>query len=158
MKPLFFSLPPEVHPDCRDFVTQVEMLLLWRQQETVEGTIKQPVDEQEDDWGPRKWHRKELEDMVYSSYKRMRQGHITRPPRREVVLEIADYLHCSFEERNRLLIAAHTLPVEQYLTGPALANMVHEIREVACVLPMPALIINRDWQNSVFQRSDASSL
>ena len=32
-------------------------------------------------------------------------------------MEIADYLQCTLLERNRLLLAAHTFPVELYLQG-----------------------------------------
>jgi hypothetical protein len=140
------SIPPEVHPDCVEFVSVVEELLLQRQRNGAPRSMILPFGQQEDDWGPRKWHRTELEDSVYSSYKRMRQGHITRPPRRKVVMEIADYLNCTLMERNRLLIAAHTFPVESYLTGSELESVLQSTIEVARMLPMPAMIINRDWR------------
>jgi MmyB-like transcription regulator ligand binding domain len=140
------SLPITIHPDCVEFVRVIEALLLFRQQEAGRGRKILPYDSWEDEWGPRKWHRTELEDMVYSSYKRMRQGHITRPPRREVVMEIADYFQCTLLERNRLLLAAHTFPVELYLTGLELERVLRVVIETACVLPIPAMIINRDWR------------
>jgi hypothetical protein len=139
------SIPITVHPDCVEFVRTVEELLLLRQQEARQHCQALPYDVREDDWGPRKWYRTELEDLVYSSYKRMRQGHITRPPRREVVMEIADYLQCTLLERNRLLLAAHTFPVELYLQGPELERVLRVAIDIARVLPMPAMIINRDW-------------
>lgn len=140
------SMPTTVHPDCVEFVRTVEELLLLRQQEARQPEQALPYAVREGDWGPRKWHRTELEDMVYSSYKRMRQGHITRPPRREVVMEIADYLQCTLLERNRLLLAARTFPVELFLQGPELERVLSVAIEVARVLPMPAMIINRDWR------------
>ncbi|HEY1349479.1 MAG TPA: hypothetical protein VGF67_07645 [Ktedonobacteraceae bacterium] len=140
------ALSGPVHPDCVAFVRAVEELLSLRQQAARQGRQTPPFDVWEDDWGPRKWHRTELEDMVYSSYKRMRQGHITRPPRREVVMEIADYFQCTLLERNRLLLAAHTFPVEPYLTGAELERILAVVIATACTLPMPAMVINRDWR------------
>lgn len=139
------AVPRRVHPDCRAFVAVVEELLERRQRDSF--VTGQPSHSwQTDEWGPRKWHRTELEDMVYSSYRRMRQGSITRPPRRQVVLDIADYLNCSLEERNRLLVAAHLLPVEPYLTGDDLRALVELSAEAAHHLAMPWMIINRDWR------------
>ncbi len=137
-------LEDRIHPDCRAFVHTVETLLKRRQTDL----LAEPVwsrSWQRDAWGPRTWTRTELEDMVYSSYKRMRQGHITRPPRREVVMEIADYLNCTLEERNRLLIAAHGAPVAPYFTGDKLLELLQAAIGVAQTLTVPALIINRDW-------------
>jgi PAS domain-containing protein len=147
------SLPTTVHSDCLEFVRVVEELLLLRQHEASQSRETVSFATREDNWGPRKWHRTELEDMVYSSYKRMRQGHITRPPRRAVVMEIADYLQCSLSERNRLLLAAHTFPVELYLTGPDLERVLRVAIETARALPMPAMIINRDWRIHYFNPS-----
>lgn len=140
------SLPSTVHPDCVEFVRVVEELLLLRQQESGQRLQTLPYDAEEDDWGPRRWHRTEFEDMVYSSYKRMRQGHITRPPRREMAMEIADYFQCTLLERNRLLLAAHTFPIERYLTGAELEGVLQVAIETARALPMPTMIINRDWR------------
>jgi hypothetical protein len=68
------SIPITVHPDCVEFVRTVEELLLLRQQEAGQHCPALPCDVREDDWGPRKWHRTELEDLVYSSYKRRTPG------------------------------------------------------------------------------------
>lgn len=133
-----------VHPDCQNFVAVVEELLQRRQQEAKQNGRHAPAWYQ-DDWGPRTWIRTELEDMVYSSYKPMRQGRVTRPPRRETVMEIADYLNCTLEERNRLLIAAATTPISPYLTGDGLAEVLPVAIAVAQSLAMPSVIINRDW-------------
>lgn len=100
---------------------------------------------QNDAWGPRTWTRTEFEDMVYSSYKPMRQGRVTRPPRREILMDIADYLDCTLEERNRLLLAARATPVTPYLTGGKLQEALHAAMGVIQTLSLPAIIINRDW-------------
>ncbi|ABX03427.1 MAG TPA: hypothetical protein DEF47_02800 [Herpetosiphon sp.] len=136
-----------VHPDCLAFVAVVEELLARRQQGLVPQNRWQLAD---DPWGPRAWNRTELEDMVYSSYKQMRKGRITRPPRREVVMDIADYLNCTIEERNRLLIAADGSPIMPYLTGAALTPILEITIEIVQQLSMPAFVINRDWQMHYF--------
>lgn len=132
-----------IHPDCAEFVTTVEELLTRRQQELADGTYSRSW---EDEWGPRFWTRTEMEDMVYSSYKQMRRGRITRPPRREVIMDIANYLNCTLEERNRLLVSANLAPVDPYLTGKALEELLQPTIEIAESLDMPAVIINRDWR------------
>lgn len=133
------------HPDCREFVAVVEELLERRRAELTAGPATVPA-WRRDDWGPRTWSRSEFEDMVYASYKPMRQGRVTRPPRRETVMEIADYLNCTLEERNRLLVAASATPVAPYLEGEQLAEALRVAIGVARGLPVPAVIINRDWR------------
>jgi MmyB-like transcription regulator ligand binding domain len=128
-----------VHPECRAFVAVVEELLARRRRE-------QAPDSGEGEWWPRSWHRTELEDTVYSSYRQMRQGRVTRPPRREVVMEIASYLSCTLAERNRLLLAAHAAPISPYLTGERLDELLPVAVEVAARLSIPAMVINRDWR------------
>ena len=76
----------KVHPDCINFATTIEELLEKRQR--IGDNDNRFVDESDDLWGPRTWTRTEMEDMVYSSYKQMRRGRITRPPRRAKVMEI----------------------------------------------------------------------
>jgi hypothetical protein len=133
-----------VHPDCLDFVSTVEEFLNHRRQELQKDTLIPSWDY--DMWGPRTWTRTEMEDMVYSSYKQMRRGRITRPPRREIVMQIADYLNCTLEERNRLLISAEIAPVDLYLTGESLDEFLQPTIDVAAAMELPAMVINRDWQ------------
>lgn len=135
-----------IHPDCRDFVAVLETLLERRRREAQQARDSNQRGWRADEWGPRTWTRTEFEDMVYSSYKPMRQGRVTRPPRRDTVMEIADYLNCNLEERNRLLVAAHATPVAPYLTGPTLQAVLPMVIQVAQSLPLPAVIINRDWR------------
>lgn len=143
------TFPSKVYPACRDFVLVVEELLAKRQQDSLLSQ-RSAVSWREDDWGPRTWTRTELEYRVYSSYKQMRNGRITRPPRRETVMEIADYLDCNLEERNRLLVAAELAPISPYLTGASLDTILQVAISVAQNLSMPAMIINRDWHIHYF--------
>ena len=133
-----------IHPDCHNFVVVVEELLEKRQQSIKDGT--QTADPRNDSWGPRIWKRTEMEDMVYSSYKQMRRGRITRPPKREKVVEIANYLNCTLTELNRLLVAAEIIPLDIYVTGQELETLLQPNITVAQSLAMPAMVINRDWQ------------
>lgn len=94
-----------IHLDCRDFVTVVEELSKRRENEA-DQIIASYSSWKYDEWGSRMWTGIEFEDMIYSSYKPMRQGGVTCPPCLEIVMDIADYLNCSLEERNRLLLAA----------------------------------------------------
>ena len=64
--------------------------------------------------------RPDAEGVPYSSYKAPLKGSIRRPPRRAVVLAIADYLECTLAERNRLLVAPQYAPQQPYLSGVAL--------------------------------------
>jgi len=114
--------PVTIHPDCREFVEVVEDLLN-RRQNNLSNHISTRA-WQDNLWGPRTWTRTEMEDMVYSSYKQMRRGRITRPPRREVVIDMADYLDCTIDERNRLLVAANLPPVDPYLTYAYLFSLL----------------------------------
>ncbi len=134
-----------VHPDCRAFVAVVEELLARRRQEVDRG-MRHQQDWQRDLWGPREWSRTELHDMVYPNYRNMRRGRAVRPPQRNVVMDIADYLHCTLEERNRLLVAADVPPVLPYLSGEDLQCAVQVAMATAAYLPLPAYVINRDWQ------------
>jgi hypothetical protein len=127
---------------CQAFVDTVEMLLTRRRSEI--GT--RPRDTAHSMWGPRTWTRTELEDAVYASYKPMRQGRVTRPPRRDKVMEIADYLDCALDERNALLIAAECAPVEVYLTGAALETPLRIASDIARAMRLPAIVVNRDWR------------
>jgi hypothetical protein len=138
-----------IHPDCDAFVQCVETLLDRRRaglRNPGPAAALQPAS----DWGPRSWSRTELEDMVYSSYKQMRKGRITRPPRREVVMELADYLECTLEERNRLLLAAGAAPIAPYLTGADLDAALRIATSVAEQLTIPSVIITRDWHIHYF--------
>lgn len=140
MKP---DLLEKVHPDCRNFVAVVDELLKRRQSElTKSGNQQTHFDEA---WGPRTWHQTEMEDIVYSSYKQMRRGRITRPPKRTTVMDIADYLNCTMAERNRLLETAQFAPIDIYITGERLTDLLQPTVAVAQALGCPAMVINRDW-------------
>lgn len=139
----------KVHPACRDFVVVVEGLLTNRRREAARA-VHSNTSTRQDDWGPRTFTRTELEYMVYSSYKQMRNGRITRPPRREIVMGIADYLDCTIEERNRLLVSADLAPISPFPNEQDLNDILQVAIAVTKNLALPAMIINRDWRIHYF--------
>jgi hypothetical protein len=131
-------------PECRDFAVVVEELLARRRREAVQ-TRPPRRGRAPQRWGPKRWTREELCDVAYSSYKALLKGRIRRPPRREVVLAIVDYLECTLAERNRLLIAAQYAPQQPYLTGAALAAALALAQETVDYVPLPAYVVTRAW-------------
>jgi hypothetical protein len=94
---------------------------------------------------PRAWTRDELCLEAYSSYRALLRGAVRRPPRREVVLAIADYLQCSHSERNQLLTAAGYAAEHP---GPSVAELRAALDTLGTfieTLPLPAYAVSRDW-------------
>jgi|GEM_PF-1240412 len=58
----------------------------------------------------KRFSQEELSDYAYPSYKNLLIGRTRRLPDRATLLRIADYLECSFEERQKLLHAAQYAP------------------------------------------------
>ena len=52
----------------------------------------------------------ELCDIVYPSYKNLLYGRTQQIPTRATLMRIADYLECTFDERNEILVAARYMP------------------------------------------------
>lgn len=96
----------------------------------------------------------ELCDVVYPSYKNLLYGRTQHIPTRATLMRIADYLECTFDERNDILVAARYMPERQDLKGPKLAAAIDHARKIMQLLPFPALVLTRDWKihdfNSAF--------
>ena len=131
-------------PECRDFAIVVEELLARRRGEAAHARRPRRGWPREG-WGLKRWTREELCDDAYSSYKALLKGSIRRPPRRTVVLAIADYLECTLAERNRLLVAAQYAPQQPYLTGAALTAALARAQETMGYVPLPAYVVTREW-------------
>ena len=147
------SLPPFDDDDaiaCKNLVRVIEELLERRRTEMREGKVFFHVWNHED-W-PREWKSSELRDTIYSSYAALSKGKIKRPPPLSTVMEIADYLECGLEERNRLLVAAHYAPIHPYLTGERLISVTKIAKEITDYIPLPSYVINRDWNILSFNR------
>ncbi|MGI9008802.1 MAG: hypothetical protein ACR2FU_21875 [Streptosporangiaceae bacterium] len=133
--------PPRVAPDCAEFARLVEILLQRRRGDAdrrrAAAAQRLAV--------PRAWTRDELCDVAYSSYRALLRGVVRRPPRREVVLDIADYLECSMTERNQLLAAARYAIEHPGPRGSELRRAVDDLRTIIGGLPLPAYAVSRDW-------------
>lgn len=133
-----------IAPDCRDLALVIEELLARRRQDAARRALLAAPSRLQHDW-LKEWNRDELCDVVYSSYKALLKGAIRRPPRRQVVMELADYLECSLAERNRLLVAARYAPEQPYLQGAQLDAALAVAQTVIDELPLPAHSLTRDW-------------
>jgi hypothetical protein len=120
-------------PECRDFAATTEALLEQRRQGSIPNA-----------WS-KDWSRDEVCDVVYASYKALLRGVVRRVPRRAVVMQVADYFEASLPERNRLLVAAGYLPIEPFLSGPALEEALRLGHQTLETLPLPAVLVTRDW-------------
>ncbi len=134
-------VPPRVAPDCAEFARLVETLLQRRRGDTEQRRSAAPQRLAV----PRVWTRDELCDVAYSSYRALLRGAVRRPPRREVVLDIADYLECSMPERNQLLAAARYAIEHPGPRGTELRRAVDDLRTIIDRLPLPAYAVSRDW-------------
>ena len=56
-------------------------------------------------------------------------------------MQIADYLECSMESRNNLLLAARYLPESLELEGDALRLTLEQARQLMETLPYPAMLV-----------------
>ena len=88
--------------------------------------------------------------LVYPGYTKLRQGHVASPPPRTVISEIADYFQCSLEERNYLYVSAGYAPIPPRLTGKALQSALDRAIDIANYLPLPAMVVTRDWDIHYF--------
>jgi hypothetical protein len=131
-------------PACRDFAVVVEELLARRRGEAAQ-TRPPRQGWPRATWEPKRWTREELCDVAHSSYKALLKGSIRRPPRRAVVLAIADYLECTLAERNRLLVAAQYAPQQPYLTGADLTAVLALAQETVDYVRLPAYVVTREW-------------
>ncbi len=90
----------------------------------------------------------------FQYYVMMRQGRTKYPPPRKDVLEMASFLHCSPDETNRLLAAAHYALEEDYLQGNDLEKALDTAQRLLHLLPFPAYAVTRDynihrWNSSI---------
>ena len=93
----------------------------------------------------KKWTATQFRTSVYSSYQAMRDGKIKNLPPRDKVMKIADYFECTFEERNRLLVAAGTYPLPAVYTGETLRRILQIAQRVLDTRQEPAYIMDREW-------------
>ena len=115
-----------------EFTTTVERLRLQRRRDSIETHYR--------------YTQEEVCREVYPSYKNLLIGRTQNIPTRSLVMELADYLQCTFDERNDLLIAARYMPERNDLKGEQLEAAIEHARQMMLFLPFPALVLTRDWK------------
>jgi transcriptional regulator with XRE-family HTH domain len=81
----------------------------------------------------KRFTQQELTDEACPTYKNLLLGRSQRIPSRQTLMQIADYLECSMESRNNLLLAARYLPESLELEGDA---KKHELATQAAIIAL----------------------
>lgn len=130
----------------RDILEEIEVLRMKRQEEVRDcphAFLK-------------RFTQQELTDEACPTYKNLLVGRSQRIPSRQTLMRIADYLECSMESRNTLLLAARYLPESLELEGDALRLTLEQARQVMETLPYPAMLVTHtlaiEALNEPFQR------
>lgn len=130
----------------RDLLEEIEVLRMKRQEEVRDhphSLLK-------------RFTQQELTDEVCPTYKNLLVGRSQRVPSRQTLTQIADYLECSIESRNNLLLAARYLPESLELEGEALRLALGQARQLMRTLPYPAMLVTHTLAveaiNESFQR------
>lgn len=124
------------HPRLFNLIREIEALRLERQEQYRVNRHPQF----------KTFSQQELNDIAFPSYKNYLLGRTQRLPIREAILSIADYLECSTNETNHLLIAGGYLPVIADPEGAVLDGLIAEGRATLNNLPFPAVLSTRDWR------------
>lgn len=134
-------------PDVlRDVLGEIEVLRMKRQEEGRDRP--HPF--------LKRFTQQELTDEACPTYKNLLVGRSRRVPSRQTLMQIADYLECSMESRNTLLLAARYLPESLELEGDALRLTLEQARQLMETLPYPAMLVTHtlaiEALNEPFQR------
>lgn len=81
----------------------------------------------------------------FPAMKRLRAGDLKRPPSRQEILDLADYLQCDLYERNRLLVSAGFPFIEVRLKDEELKKAINISKINTRFLSLPSYLINADW-------------
>jgi hypothetical protein len=130
----------------RDVLEEIEILRVKRQEEVRERP--HPF--------LKRFTQQELTDEACPTYKNLLVGRSQRLPSRQTLMQIADYLECSMESRNNVLLAARYLPESLELEGDALRLTLEQARQLMETLPYPAMLVTHtlaiEALNEPFQR------
>ncbi|GCE31907.1 hypothetical protein KDA_73910 [Dictyobacter alpinus] len=130
----------------RDVLHQIETLRIKRQQEARDRP--HPL--------LKRFSQQELADEACPTYRNLLEGRSRRVPNQTMIMQIAQYLECSAQERNNLLLAARYLPENLELEGIALKQALEQAQQVMGMLPYPAIIVTHTLSvhaaNNAFQR------
>ncbi|WP_025723069.1 hypothetical protein [Paenibacillus polymyxa] len=89
----------------------------------------------------KRFTQQELNDEACPTYKNLLVGRSRRIPDRQTMIHIAEYLECSSDERNDLLLAADYLPIHYELEGRSLELALEQAQQIMSNLPFPAMIV-----------------
>lgn len=89
----------------------------------------------------KRFTQQELNDEAFPSYKNLLVGRSRRIPDRQTIINIAEYLDCTSDERNDLLMAAGYLPIQTELEGRALERALEWSHQTMRGIPFPAMIV-----------------
>ncbi|MFB5678156.1 hypothetical protein ACE3NQ_27975 [Paenibacillus terreus] len=89
----------------------------------------------------KRFTQQELNDEAFASYKNLLVGRSRRMPDRQTMMSIAEYLECTSDECNDLLLAAGYLPIQTELEGRALERALEWAQQTMRAILFPAMII-----------------
>ncbi|URJ58879.1 hypothetical protein [Paenibacillus polymyxa] len=89
----------------------------------------------------KRFTQQELNDEAFPSYKNLLVGRTRRIPDRQTIINIAEYLECTSDERNDLLLAAGYLPILTELEGRSLERALEWAQQTMTSIPFPAMIV-----------------
>ncbi|WP_397386744.1 hypothetical protein [Paenibacillus sp. MMS20-IR301] len=89
----------------------------------------------------KRFTQQELNDEAFPSYKNLLVGRTHRIPTRQTIINIAEYLECTSDERNDLLMAAGFLPIQTELDGRLLERALEWAQLTMKSIPFPAMIV-----------------
>ncbi len=89
----------------------------------------------------KRFTQQELNDEAFPSYKNLLVGRTRRIPTRQTIINIAEYLECTSDERNNLLLAAGFLPIQTELDGRSLERALEWAQQTMRSIPFPAMIV-----------------
>lgn len=129
-------------PSCEPFINKCLQILDKRYRESKSGKTYWLVGTNR----AKKFSERELTDETGLNWPALKDGRRRTNPSREMVMMLADYLECSLNERNDLLVAASYTPAEVLLANEQLEEALKPCRLLLYkYLHYPAMIINRDW-------------
>lgn len=119
------------HSGLKTLLGEIETLRIKRQREMAHRSHSP--------W--KRFTQQELNDEACPTYKNLLVGRSRRIPDRQTILAISDYLECTSDERNDLLLAAGYLPIQSELKGQALELALERAQHTMRTIPFPAMIV-----------------
>lgn len=119
--------------DLKRVLDMIERLRIQRQQNP--GKVASRIQNM------KRFTQQELNDEACGTYKNLLTGRSRRLPDRQTLMDIANYLDCTGEERNDLLLSAGYVPIPLPLSGRQLDRVLDQARSMLHQLPYPGMIV-----------------